>query len=147
MILLRKRERKALEKRSGACRATMNGHDNLLQHSGVATAFQTFLSTWKSLGKTRRPTPPGRSGRGFKAFLSAAQLSRQLSAEEAATIPRLLFSRLSNAPGARGRDRCGPVLLQPLEISGKGGMMGISRFQEDDKFAVLAREPVFDGVN
>lgn len=108
----RTQERKALEKgrgggegRARACRATMNGHGNLLQHSRVATAFQTFLSTWKSLGKTR-PTQSKRGG--FKAFLSAAQLSRQLSTEgdeEAATIPRPLFSRLSNAPGARRRER------------------------------------------
>lgn len=111
-ILVRKRERPSRrgggggEGRARACRATMNGHGNLLQHSRVATAFQTFLSTWKSLGKTRRPTQS--KGGGFKAFLSAAQLSRQLSTEgdeEAATIPRPLFSRLSNAPGARRREK------------------------------------------
>lgn len=92
----------------------------------VATAFQTFPTTWKSLGKTR-PIPPVAR---LQSFLSAAQLWRQLSEEEAATILWLLFSRLSNAPGApAGRDRCGERFIgasrsRRNEIRKKGGMTG-----------------------
>lgn len=142
----RTQERKALEKgrgggegRARACRATMNGHGNLLQHSRVATAFQTFLSTWKSLGKTR---PTQSKGGGFKAFLSAAQLSRQLSTEgtkKRLRFPGHCFRVCLMHPGHDdGRETGGKTCF----IGERGGDDGYSSIS-DDKFAVLARDRAF----
>lgn len=144
-ILVRKRERpsrrggEGREGRARACRATMNGHGNLLQHSRVATAFQTFLSTWKSLGKTR---PTQSKGGGFKAFLSAAQLSRQLSTEgtkKRLRFPGHCFRVCLMHPGHDdGRETGGKTCF----IGERGGDDGHSSIS-DDKFAVLARDRAF----